>query len=260
MGALLVGAWALFMAFFVALTVAQLTAPGPGKALLSRALVAILDLDAALPHLEATLHEAAQEADTPSVVVPDFPIRVEVDRQEAAALAGEGLRSLLVAEASERVYRHGLGVLATEGEEVEVGTLSLPGALRQGLGLIGDESHWAATAVTVILGLAFLATIALPLLRLPPWGKMACLGAIWAATGLPLLALGLGGRFGLEALQRGGSPFVDQLLQVGVEAATVLMRSSLVLSALGTAFLALAVLFWLGGRPSPSLTRQGQDA
>ncbi len=260
MSALLVGAWVLFMAFFSAFTVAQLTAPGPGKALLSRALVAILDLDAALPYLEEALHRVAQEEDTPVIVVPDFPIRVEVDRQEAAALAGEGLRSLLVAEASERVYRQGLGVLATEGEEAEVAALSLPGAIRQGLGLIGDESHWAATALAAALGLAFLGTVALPLLRSPPWGKLACLGAIWAATGLPLLVLGLGARISLEVLQGKASSFVGQLLQVGVEAATVLVRSSLVLSALGTAFLALAILLWLAARPSPSLTRQGRDA
>jgi len=260
MSALLVGAWVLFMAFFSAFTVAQLTAPGPGKALLSRALVAILDLDAALPYLEEALHRVAQEEDTPVVVVPDFPIRVEVDRQEAAALAGEGLRSLLVAEASERVYRHGLGVLATEGEEAEVAALSLPGAIRQGLGLIGDESHWAATALAASLGLAFLGTVALPLLRSPPWGKLACLGAIWAATGVPLLVLSLGARFGLEVLQGKASSFAGQLLQVGVEAVTVLVRSSLILSALGTAFLALAILLWLAARPSPSLTRQGRDA
>jgi len=252
--ALALASWLLFFLFFLALTAAQLTAPGPGKALLSQALAAVLDLDAALPHLEEALHRAAQEAEEPRIAVPDFPVPVEVTREEALALQGERLRSLLLREAAARVYHQGMGVLAAQEGRGGLEAFSLPGAIDRGLGLIGDETHLALVVAAALLGVASLA-LALPLLRpLPAWGRLGCLGGIWVGAGLPALALGLAARLGFRALQRGAEPFVHQLLQVGVEAASVLVRNALALSALGTAFLALAALLLWAEARAPSLT------
>ncbi len=258
--ALGLGAWALFSLFFLALTAAQLTAPGPGKALLSRALAPLLDLDAALPYLEEALHQAAQEAQGPTLAVPDFPLPVQVAKEEALTLRGEKLRSLLLQEAARQVYSQGMGVLAGEGER-DLGRGSLPWAMDRGLGLIGHKTHLAFMVAAAVLGVASLG-LALPLLMaLPSWGKLASLGAIWVGAGLPSLLLGLAARLALKALQGGATPLVHQLLQVGVEAASVLVRNALALSALGTAFLALAVLLLRAqARPSPSLTGEGGQA
>lgn len=252
-----------FLAFTLALNGYQLTEEGTGRRLLERALVALTDLDAALPALQDSLRQAAEEAQGLTVVVPDFPVPVELSREEAQTLEGQALRQRLLAEGSARMYRQGSGALLSDPEaERRLETTSMPWALEQGLGLITEETHGNLQVAMIVLG-ALSLLLLVPVLWSPPlWGKISLLGAVLLVASLPPLAGALGVRFFLRAAQGDADLFVRELLQVGIDAMTVPVRNYLALSALGSGLLVVAAaMVWAGSRGrAPALTGKGDAA
>lgn len=251
--------------FLAVLSGAQLTAEGVGKRLLSRAIVVLTDLDAALPDIERSLRASQTDGSGP-VLVPDFPISVEVTPEQARTLQGEALRILLVEEGSKRAYEDGLDVLASDPEaRRELGQISAARAIDRGLGIITAETHRWLVVLAVVSGLVALALCLLLLTSLASWaGRLAALGGVLLGSSLPLLAATVAIRFGLSSAQDTDDPFVQGMLQIGVDAMAIPLRNYLALSALGAILLLLAMaMVWAGARwgegPAP-LTGGGDQA
>ncbi len=236
---ILVGA--LFWLLLILFSSAQVTSPGPGQALLSRAIAALLDLDAALPYLVTSLHQQAQEASQPIVQVPDYPVPIEVDRDMALAMDQMQLRALLLDETARRVYDQGMGILA-EDEGRSLDPFSAPGLIDRGLGLIREEVHLWLTVATIVVviawaGIAWSATAGLKWpTRLLLWGGTMAAGA------LTLVLTALLARVAMKALQAGSDPLIRELWQVGLDASSLFLRNALATSALGSASSLLGIL------------------
>ena len=115
------------IALFLVVNGVQLTSSGTAQRILSRATADLTESDAMLPTIQADLAEAAEASEEDTVVVPHFPLAVELPREEAATISTTELRSRLLSEAAEAIYR-GLGF---EVKTVDVsGIYQLGGALR----------------------------------------------------------------------------------------------------------------------------------
>ncbi len=252
-----------FMAFTLALNGYQLTEREPARRLLERALAALTDVDTALPALQESLREEGQRAEGTTLTVPDFPVPVEVTREEALTLEGEGLRQVLLRRGAQALYRQGTSALLSDPDASRrLERTSMPWALEQGLGLITQDTHRRLLVAMIALGALSLALLLAPLLLTRPlWGKVAVLGGVLLVASLPPLAVAIGARFFLRAAQSDAEPFVYELLQVGIEAMTVPIRNYLTLSALGSGLLAVAAaMVWAESRTrAPALTG-GEDA
>jgi len=232
---------------FLAINAVQLSSEGAGQRLLGRSVAISTNIDAILPDLQAALREEAQEGEADPVRLPDFPIPVELSRDEALSLEGTALRERILEEAATRLYQDGMSAWAAGDPEAEqdIELISVTGALQRGLGLITAKNHdrfVVAAAVfgflSAVLGVALLASGR-------SWGRLIALSTVTIAAALPSLATAVAVRFGFRTAQEEADPFVSALLDLGVEAMWVPIRNYLALTVLGfTALLLTLVFIW----------------
>jgi len=240
---------------FLAVSAVQLSSQSVGERILRRSVAVSTNIDAILPDLQAALEEEAREGDADPVRVPDFPIPVDIPRDDALALDGTALRERILSEAGATLYRDGMSAWADGDDDGDqrIETISVAGALKRGLGLIMDENHDRMVIAAVVLGLLSAVLAALLVASVRSWGRLVALSAATIAAALPLLAAAVGVRFAFRTAQEEADPFIYGLLELGVEAMWVPIRNYLALTALGFAVMLVALMFiWASSRWSTS--------
>ncbi len=241
----------MLLLLFLAINAAQISSEGAGQRILRWSVAVSTNIDAILPDLQATLQEEAREGDADPVRVPDFPIPVEIPRDEALSLEGAALRARVLNEAGARLYEDGMSAWAGAdlGGEQSIETISAAGALKRGLGLITDKNHDSIVIAAIVLGVLSGVFAMLLVASMRSWGRLVALGAVTIAAALPSLAAAVAVRFGFRTAQEGADPFVSGLLDLGVEAMWVPIRNYLALTVLGfTVMLLTLVLIWVSTR------------
>jgi len=245
---------ALLTLFFVAISAVQLSSEGAGQRLLRRSVAVSTQIDAVLPDLQTALRERAREGSGETVRVPDFPVPVDLTRDEALRLEGPALRERILSEASDRLYEDGMSAWSAADPDARqsVETISVPGALKRGLGLITAANHDRMVIAAAVLGVLSAMCAALLAASVRSWGRLVALSAATIVAALPLLAAAVALRFAFRTAQEEADPFVWGLLELGVEAMWVPIRNYLALTVLGFTVLLLTLVFiWAGSRLSP---------
>jgi hypothetical protein len=236
---------------FLAINAVQLSSEGTGQRLLGRSVAVSTNIDAILPDIQSSLREGAQEGGTDTVRVPDFPIPVELSRDEALSLEGTALRERILEGAAARLYHDGMSVWAKgdpKGNQ-EIEPISVTGAIRRGLGLITAKNHDRFVAAAIVLGVLSAALGVGLLATGRSWGRLVALSIVTIAVALPSLAGAVGVRFGFRTAQEEADPFVSGLLDMGVQAMWIPIRNYLALTVLGfTALLLTLVFIWASSR------------
>jgi hypothetical protein len=244
----------LLTLFFVAISAVQLSSEGTGQRLLRRSVAVSTQIDAVLPDLQTALRERAREGSGETVRVPDFPVPVDLTRDEALRLEGPALRERILSEASDRLYEDGMSAWAAADPDARqsIETISVPGALKRGLGLITAANHDRMVIAAAVLGVLSAMCAALLAASVRSWGRLVALSVATIVAALPLLAAAVAVRFAFRTAQEEADPFVWGLLELGVEAMWVPIRNYLALTVLGFTVLLLTLVFiWAGSRLSP---------
>ena len=240
---------------FLAVTAVQLSSQSLGERILRRSVAVSTNIDAILPDLQVALEAEAREGDADQVRVPDFPIPVDIPRDEALSLEGMALRERILSEAGATLYRDGMSAWAGGDDDGDqrIETISVAGALERGLGLIMDKNHDRMVIAAVVLGFLSAVLAALLVASVRSWGRLIVLGAATILAALPLLAAAVGVRFAFRTAQEEADPFVYGLLELGVEAMWVPIANYLALTVLGfTGMLLALVLIWASSRRATS--------
>lgn len=245
---------AVLIALFVVIGFVQLTSEETGTRVHRRAIAALTDTDAVLPGIEAALDDADADPQAGTVLVPDFPVPVRLTADEARTLRGAALRDRILDEASATLYDDGMSAWAATDERAQrIEPVSAAGAVKAGLGLARDSKHnlflWGAALLTVVAALLAGAL----LLAVRDWNlRFVSLGTVVFAAALPCLAAAIALRFAFKTAQTDADPFVDELLDLGIDAMWVPIRDYSILSILGFAVAGLgAAGAWLQGRSQP---------
>ncbi len=236
---------------FLAVTAVQLSSQSVGERILRRSVAVSTNIDAILPGLQAALEAEAREGDADPVRVPDFPIAVDIPRDEALSLEGMALRERILSEAGATLYRDGMSAWAGTDDDGDqrIETISVAGALERGLGLITDKNHDRLVIAAGVLGFLSVALALLLVVSVRSWGRLIALSGATIAAALPLLAVAVGVRFAFRTAQEEADPFVYGLLELGVEAMWVPISNYLALTALGFAVMLVALMFiWASSR------------
>ncbi len=236
---------------FLAITAVQLSSQSVGERILRRSVAVSTNIDAILPDLQVALKEEAREGEADQVRLPDFPIPVDIPRDEALALEGRALRERILNEAGATLYREGMSAWADADDDgvQSIDTISVAGALERGLGLIMEKNHDRMVIAAVVLGFLSAALAALLMASVRSWGRLIALSTATIAAALPLLAAAVGVRFAFRTAQEEADPFVYGLLELGVEAMWVPIRNYLALTVLGFAVVLVALVFiWASSR------------
>jgi len=240
--------------FFGAIVGLQLTSRENGERIHRRAVASLTDLDTLLPQIERQLHEDAGSGDSKAVPVRGFPIPLEVPRSEAGTLSGAPLRQRLLDEAARKLYDDGMSpwIQADSGPGQGVQRFSAAGAIYHGLAIIRDSYHKAFLVAAVWLGLMVAGLAAALAMTLGSWcSRLLVLGSAVFAGALPSLAAAVAIRFAFKTAQSDADSFADTMLDLGVDAMWIPIRTYLALTVLGMAVAGMGGLgVWLQSRGS----------
>ena len=241
---------AVVAGLFLAIVAVQLTSAGTGQRILRRAVAVMIDIDAILPNIQTSLRQAAKDSPAARVTVPNFPIPVELPRDEALQIEGGELRDRLLGEAAHRLYQDGMSAWAADpAADQDIEAISTVGALHRGLGLITEANHRGIVIAASVVGFLAVVLALMLLATVRSYARFLVLGITVVAAALPSLAAAIAFRFVLRTAEEEADPFVTGLSKLGVDAMWVPIRDYLVLSALGFGVIALgAVLLWWQAR------------
>ncbi len=230
------------VAFISLLSLAQVTSSGAGSRMLARTTATITDVDAALPGIETALRESAEQGVQDPISVPNFPIPVQVSRDEALTLTGVDLRDRILTAAGDALYDDGVSVWADADSDAQqqIGRGSTAGAVRLGIGLVGDTQHTVFLVLAVVAGLATLMFAAALAMQMSTLRRLATLGGIVTVSAVLALLLALLVRVALPSL--GGGQFTDDIVDIAVDAESVAIRNFLIVSLLGFAVAATGLI------------------
>jgi hypothetical protein len=222
--------------FFLVINGVQLTSPGTAQRILSRATADLTEIDAMLPTIQADLREAAEVSDEDTVVVPHFPLAVELPREEAATISTAELRSVLLSEAAEAIYKEGMSAWALADPEAEqhIDLLSPEGGVDRGLGFLSDDNHHALRIAAIVLGLISLALAGLVFVSTQGMGRLVALGAALLGAAVPSLLGAVAVRFAFRTASEDQEDYVlMRLLDLGNDAAWLTLRNYTILTLVG---------------------------
>ncbi|TMF14191.1 MAG: hypothetical protein E6I38_00240 [Chloroflexi bacterium] len=238
-------------AFFFFLTAFQVSSDGTAHRILRRGVAITTDIDAILPQVTTDLHAAAQTSDQDSVRVPNFPVPVEIPKEEAAHIEGEELRQRLLDKSADRIYDDGMSTWAQSdtASSQNIARFSTAGGLNRAFGLVTEKWNTVYLIATALFGFLSLVLAALLWLNLKSYLRLLALGAATATAAVISLAGAVAVRFALRTAETGADPFEKDLLDLGVDTVWLFIRNYLILSLLGFAVLAVAAFFaWWDSR------------
>jgi hypothetical protein len=222
--------------FFLVINAVQLTSSGTAQRILSRATADLTEIDAMLPTIQADLAEAAEASEEATVTVPHFPMAVELPREEAATISTAELRSRLLSEAAEAIYKEGMSVWALADPEAEqdIDILSPEGGVHRGLGFLSDDNHQALVIAAIVLGLISLALGAVFFVSTQGMGRLVALGAALLGAAVPSLLGAVAVRFTFVTAGEDQEDYLmARLLDLGNDAAWLTLRNYTILTLLG---------------------------
>ena len=240
------------VALFVVLPGVQLTSEDAGLRVHRRSVATLTDIDATLPGIETALDAATEEPQAATVQVPGFPIPVQLSAEEAATLRGPALRERILDESAALLYEDGMAEwAAADPDSIQrIDRASTAGIMKTGLGMARDSRHALFLAGAAILGIIALLLAIGMTIAIRDWNmRLVALGSVVFAAALPCLAAAIAVRFGFKTAQTEADPFVEALLDLGIDAMWVPIRDYLVLSTLGFVIAGFGALgAWLQAR------------
>ena len=222
-------------AFFLFLTAFQVSADGTAHRILRRGIAITTDIDAILPQVTNDLHAAAQTSDQDPIRVPNFPVPVEIPKDEAARIEGEELRQRLLDQSADRIYDDGMSAWAQTDSKSQqnIARFSTAGGLNRAFGLVTQK-----------------------------WNTIYLIAAATATAAVISLAGAVAVRFALRTAETEADPFEKELIDLGVDVVWLFIRNYLVLSLLGFAVLAVSAFFlwWDSRRAAHPVVRPVEPA
>lgn len=233
--------FAAMLALMVSLQLFQVTSEGAAKRTLRRATAVLIEIDPLVErHYDDLQTRAEAIGDDETLRLPDYPIAVDLSRGETLGATQDELRRLLLARSADRLYDDGTSALRVDSEEAgDIGAFSIAGLTDNGLGFLRQRNHTALGVLTVALA-ALCALLAAALAACcRGYGRLAAIGVVVLAAGLPVLLFGVVLRLYAQTGADGGSEYLQrEFFIIGEELALVPIRTGIAFAALGLALAA----------------------
>lgn len=238
-------------AFFLFATAFQVSSDGTAHRILRRGVAITIDIDAVLPQLTTGLQTAAQTSEQDPVRLPNFPVSVDMPKDEAATLRGEELRERILHVSADRLYEDGTSVWAQSDTQSsqDIARFSTAGGLDRSFGLVTQKWNTIYLIAAVLFGFLSVVLAAILWLNLKSYLRLLAIGAAIATAAVISLAAAVAVRFALRTAGTEADPFEKDLLDLGVDVVWIFIRNYLILSMLGFGILAVAAFFlWWDSR------------
>ncbi len=229
-------------ATLTALVLFQATSEGTSTRSLRRSVAALSEIDVLLDRNYDSLRtEASNGVPGDTFQLADFPIAVQLTRDEVLGSSKAQLRDLLLDRSADIMYSDGTAPLrTTPGASTGVGPFTAGGVTDRGLGFLTRSHHDMLRVLTLVLAaVSGLLCVALATLC-RGFARLASVGAVVLAASLPLLAVGAILRLYIHFASGSQTEYLQrEFLAIGRGLAWIPIRDGLALAALGSVALVL---------------------
>lgn len=231
-------------------SIRQVTEQGTAVHVISEGIRATTDVDRLLAEHGDALREAAAAAeDGELLTIPDYPLPVNIEPEEALTLDDDALRELVLARSAAIVYVTGLSPFDQTGNQ-SLSFLSVQGMLDQLLGALTGSTHQRAGYAAAVLLLVVTAAGAASLAMTQGFRRFRAFGLAVVLSALP----GYAGAWAIGWLLRrigGADPYWVDLRALADAMLDVGQRNYFVVGALGALIAIASVLLELADRFIP---------
>lgn len=248
--------------FFFFATAFQVTSEGSAHRILHRGVAITTDIDARLPPLLTDLQVAAKSSEGNPVRLPNFPLPVDIEKDEVRNLAIEDLRTRILDQSAERLYDDGMSVWAEADSESsqDIERVSTAGGLHRAFGLATRKWNTVFLVAATLFAFLSLVLAAVLWVTLRSYMRLLALGAAISTASVVSLAAAVAVRFALRTAETAADPFEEQLIDLGVDTVWLFVRNYLILSLLGfTVLLVSSLLLWWQSRAAGGPAVQPMD-
>jgi hypothetical protein len=228
-------------ATLVALALFQATSEGASKRSFRRAVAALSEIDVLLDrNYDALRSEASDGTANDTYRLADFPVDVELTREEVLGSSRAQLRDLLLERSADIMYSDGTAPLrTTPGAGTGVGPFTAGGITDRWLGFLTRGHHAMLRVMTLVLAsVSGLLCITLAAL-FRGFARLVSVGAVVLVASFPLLAAGATVRLYVHFVSGSQTEYLQrEFLAIGRGLAWIPIRDGLAVAALG----ALAVV------------------
>lgn len=252
--------WMLGFGAFFALTLAllalqmfQATSEGTAHTSLVRVTAALTEIDLLLDHHYDELRtqaEAAAPSDT--LRLEDYPIVVELSRDDLLSNSRDELRIIMLDRSVDRLYVDGTGVLRELSDGTSgTGRFSAAGAAKTALDFQTEQNHQRIGVVMFVLFAIALVLCGATALSCRRWGRLGVLGVLLFASSAAVLTAGL--IIHLYAAATGTDDIVrEAFLRNTKDLAMIAIRNGIAGAIAGTALCLLAATGHAVTRSAPT--------
>ena len=224
----------------ISLSCRQATEPSAAKNVLQAGLVDLTDIDQLIADEGAALRQFAEDSQEEIITLPDYPLEVQVTRDEVLDSSDEQLRAIVLRRSADLVYDEGIGAFDRTGEQ-SVRKLSVQGLLETGVNQLNAKNHSRATWF-VLFSLAGCAVFGVLLSATGQgWGRMRALGMASAAAAIPCVISFFLLRMLVDAVG-GDDPFIAAYGDIAHAVVGVPVRNAFVVLGVGVGVVAGSVI------------------
>jgi hypothetical protein len=229
------------IAFIAFVSLAQATSESAGERIMARTANALSEMSGSVATIEPALKESAGQSEADPVRVPNYPLAVDLSREEALSLEGQQLGKRILELTAEQMYDDGVSVFDDNDPEAQqsISTGSEAGAIRAALSVIGGTPRLVFLALAIVSGLAALALASVLTIQMGALRRLIALGVVLLASGAAAAVVVLLIRLATGSI--GDGAFGDELSDIAVDAQGVGLRNCIVVTVLGAALLVLGV-------------------
>jgi hypothetical protein len=244
----------LLGAFFLFATAYQATSGETADRILRRGIAITTEIDTILPRIETDLEVAAQTAEGDQVTVPNYPVPVQIPKQDVGGIESSELRERILQQSADRLYEDGMSAWAANDPEAQqsIDRFSTPGAMHRPFAMVTEKWNTVFLIAALLFGFLSLVLAALLWVSLVSYLRLLAIGAAISIASISSLALAVAVRFALRTAETEADAFEEQLIDLGVDTVWLFIRNYLILSLLGFVLVAIASVFlWWQARTSP---------
>jgi hypothetical protein len=178
------------------------------------------------------------------VQLKNFPIVIPLKPDEVSGRSKQQIHDLIIDRSADLMYAHGTEPLRVNPKSASsVGLFTVGGITDTGLDFLRSRHHDLLGVLTFVLATlcAFLGITLAALCR--GFGRLASVGGVVLAVGIPVLFAGIGARFYMRIVSEGDTEYIQhEFLLIGQGLAWIPIRDGAAFTVFGAALLIVGLV------------------
>jgi hypothetical protein len=229
----------------LALVVFQISSEGAAKQSLRRATAALTEIDSLVAgRYDGLQTQAKASAPGDPVQLDDFPVAIELTREDVLDVPQEDLRATILDRSADKLHKNGTSALRESAEaKGSLGLFSVAGFTDRALGMQTSARHTQSAILAGVLFVVGAALVVVTSAFCRGWGRLSAVGVILLVAGAVESGASIGAGLYASAEDRDGNEYLrSELFGIMSDHASLALRDGFAFTIAGALIVAIALV------------------